>query len=47
LDASALSGLALYAGQPELVPLATEIGSKAGKAWGKQLGKMGEKELHF
>ena len=45
LGASALSGLAMYAGQPELVPLATEIGSKVGKAGGKKLGKMGEKEL--
>lgn len=38
LGSSALSGLALLAGQPELVPVAEVVGSKLGKAGGKALG---------
>lgn len=34
LGATALSGLATYAGQPELVPMAEELGSKLGKIAG-------------
>lgn len=44
LGASALSGLALMAGQPELVPLAAAAGEKLGRKGGKALGKMGERE---
>jgi len=46
LGASALSGLALLAGQPELVPVASAYGSQLGKAGGKALGKIGQKEAN-
>lgn len=38
LGSSALTGLALMAGQPELVPVAQTVGSKLGKAGGKAVG---------
>lgn len=44
LGSAALSGLALAAGQPELVPVAAAMGEKLGKAGGKALGKVAEKE---
>jgi len=44
LGASALSGLALIAGQPELVPIAGTMGSQLGRAGGKALGGLAEKE---
>jgi hypothetical protein len=46
LGASALSGLALLAGQPELVPIAGAYGSQLGRAGGKALGKVGQKEAN-
>jgi hypothetical protein len=46
LGSTALSGLALVAGQPELVPVAESVGSKLGKAGGKALGKFGQKQLN-
>ena len=46
LGASALSGLALLAGQPELVPLAAATGETLGKAGGKELGKIGKREAN-
>jgi len=44
LGSAALSGLALAAGQPELVPVAAAMGEKLGKAGGRALGKVAEKE---
>lgn len=44
LGSAALSGLALAAGQPELVPVAAAMGERLGKAGGKALGKVAEKE---
>lgn len=46
LGASALSGLALLAGQPELVPIAGTMGSQLGRAGGKALGGLAEKETN-
>lgn len=46
LGSSALSGLALLAGQPELVPLAMTAGSQLGKAGGKALGGLAQKEVN-
>lgn len=46
LGSSALSGLALLAGQPELVPLAMTAGSQLGKAGGKALGGLAQKEAN-
>ena len=43
IGASALSGLALYAGQPELVPLAQQIGRQGGKALGNLARDEGNK----
>jgi len=46
LGSSALSGLALMAGQPELVPLAQVAGSQLGKQGGKALGGLAKKEVN-
>ena len=46
LGSSALSGLALLAGQPELVPLAMSAGATLGRAGGKALGGLAEKETN-
>ena len=46
LGSSALSGLALMAGQPELVPLAETAGSQLGKQGGKALGGVAKKEVN-
>jgi hypothetical protein len=46
LGSSALSGLALLAGQPELVPMAEVAGSQLGKAGGKALGNLGKKAIN-
>lgn len=46
LGSSALSGLALLAGQPELVPLAMSAGAEIGKAGGKALGGLAQKEAN-
>lgn len=46
LGASALSGLALLAGQPELVPIAGTMGSQLGRAGGKALGGLAQKEAN-
>jgi hypothetical protein len=46
LGASALSGLALLAGQPELVPVAGAMGSQLGRAGGKALGGLAQKEAN-
>lgn len=44
LGSSALSGLALMAGQPELVPLAMKAGASLGEKAGKALGGYAEKK---
>jgi hypothetical protein len=44
LGSAAFSGLALAAGQPELVPVAAAMGERLGKAGGKALGKVAQKE---
>lgn len=44
LGSSALSGLALLAGQPELVPFAMKAGASLGRAGGKALGGLAEKK---
>ena len=44
LGSAAFSGLALAAGQPELVPVAAAFGERLGKAGGKALGKVAQKE---
>jgi len=46
LGASALSGLALLAGQPELVPVAGTMGAQLGRAGGKALGNIGQREAN-
>ena len=46
LGSSALSGLALMAGQPELVPLAEVAGAQLGKAGGKALGGYASKQVN-
>lgn len=46
LGSSALSGLALLAGQPELVPLAMTAGANLGRAGGKALGGLAQKEVN-
>jgi hypothetical protein len=46
LGSSALSGLALMAGQPELVPLAVATGASFGSQAGKTLGNYGKNQLH-
>lgn len=46
LGSSALSGLALLAGQPELVPLAMTAGSELGKQGGKALGGLAQREVN-
>lgn len=46
LGSSALSGLALLAGQPELVPLAMTAGSQLGKQGGKALGGLAQREVN-
>jgi hypothetical protein len=46
LGSSALSGLALLAGQPELVPLAMTAGANLGRAGGKALGGLAQKEAN-
>lgn len=44
LGSAAFSGLALAAGQPELVPVAAAFGEKLGRSGGKALGKVAKKE---
>ena len=44
LGSAAFSGLALAAGQPELVPVAAAMGEKLGRSGGKALGKVAQKE---
>jgi len=46
LGSSALSGLALMAGQPQLVPLAQTAGSQLGKKGGEALGGLAKKEVN-
>ena len=46
LGSSALSGLALMAGQPELVPLAVATGSSFGSQAGKALGNYGKGKIN-
>lgn len=46
LGSSALSGLALLAGQPELVPMAEVAGSKLGGLAGKELGGLAGKQAN-
>jgi hypothetical protein len=46
LGASALSGLALLAGQPELIPLAAAAGTTIGQHAGKTLGQYGQKRAN-
>lgn len=46
LGSSALSALALASGNPELVPVAEQVGSRLGKAGGKAVGEAVSKEAN-